>query len=229
MTLGLFLFVVVLSLPAGWFAELLIVRGPSDDPLLRPLRLGGMSRRRLLTQVLISLGFVLITMRFDELSYGLLAGMLTLYTVLVALAIIDSATYRLPDRIVLPMLCLSIVWITAVSLIDGNPEKIQFALCGSLVFFCTLLVAHLISPRGMGFGDVKLAALMGLFLGASSTTLMDAVVLVLWAMVIGFAIGTVAGLVILVRRGGNHPFPFGPYLAAGTMTALFASSSFLQR
>ena len=229
MTLGLFLFVVVLSLPAGWFAELLIVRGPSDDPLLRPLRLGGMSRRRLLTQVLISLGFVLIAMRFDEISYGLLAGTLTLYTVLVALAIIDSATYRLPDRIVLPMLCLSIVWITAVSLIDGNPETIQFALCGSLVFFCTLLVAHLISPRGMGFGDVKLAALMGLFLGASSTTLMDAVVMVLWAMVIGFAIGTVAGLVILVRRGGNHPFPFGPYLAAGTMIALLASSSFLQR
>ena len=207
MTLWRLVLVVALSLPAGWFAELLIVRGPTEEPLLLPLRLGGMSRRRLLTQVFISLGFVLITLRFDELSFGLLAGMLTLYTVLVALAIIDSATYRLPDRIVLPMLCLSIVWITAVALIDGNPEKIQFAICGALVFFGTLLVAHLISPRGMGFGDVKLAALMGLFLGASSTTLMDAVVLVLWAMVIGFAMGTVAGLAILVRRGGNHPFP----------------------
>jgi len=229
MTLWRLLLIVALSVPAGWFAELLIVRGPTDEPLFRPLLLGGMGRRRLLTQGLISLGFLLITRRFDQAPFGLLAGMLTLYTVLVALSVIDLATYRLPDRIVLPMLCLSIVWITAVALIDGNPERIRFALCGALVFFGTLLIAHLVSPRGMGFGDVKLAALMGLFLGASSTTLMDTVVLVLWAMVIGFAIGTVAGLAILVRRGGNHPFPFGPYLAAGTMIALLASSTFLRR
>jgi len=229
MTLWRFLLVVALSVPAGWFAELLIVRGPTEEPLFRPLRPGAMSRRRMLTQVLISAGFALITLRFDDLSVGLLAGILALYTVLVALAIIDSATYRLPDRIVLPMLCLSIVWISVVALVDGTPEKIRFAICGSLVFFVILLVAHLISPRGMGFGDVKLAALMGLFLGASSSTLMDAVVLVLWAMVVGFAIGTVAGLALLVRRGANHPFPFGPYLAAGTMIALLASSTVLQR
>jgi len=229
MTTWRLLLVVMLSIPSGWFAEVLIDRGPTSQPLLRPFSLGGISRRRVITQVLITLGFVLIAVRFEGSSWGLLAGMLVLYAVLVALAIIDSATYRLPDRIVLPMLCLSIVWISVIALIDGTPEKIRFAICGALVFFVTLLVAHLISPRGMGFGDVKLAALMGLFLGASSTTLMDTVVLVLWAMVIGFAIGTVAGLVILVRRGSNHPFPFGPYLAAGTMIALLASSTILQR
>jgi leader peptidase (prepilin peptidase)/N-methyltransferase len=222
------LLAVVLSIPAGWFAEVLIERGPTGRPLLRPLTLGGMSRRRGITQSLITLGFVLIAVRFEDSSLGLLIGMFALYAVLVALAIIDSATYRLPDRIVLPMLCLSIIWISAVALIDGSPEKIRFAICGALVYFVTLFVAHLISPRGMGFGDVKLAALLGLFLGASSSTLTDAVVLVLWAMVIGFAIGTVAGIVILVRRGSNHPFPFGPYLAAGTMIALLASPAILQ-
>ena len=219
------LLALVVSIPAGWFAELLIDRGPTDQPLLRPFTLGDVSRRRILTQILITLGFFLIAVRFENASWGLLAGILALSTVLVALAIIDAATYRLPDRIVLPMLCLSIVWISVVALIDGTPEKIRFAICGAMVFFVILLVAHLISPRGMGFGDVKLAALMGLFLGASSSTLMDAVVLVLWAMVIGFAIGTVAGVVILVRRGSNHPFPFGPYLAAGTMIALLSSST----
>ncbi len=223
------LLAVVLSIPAGWFAEVLIDRGPTGEPLLRPFELGRLTRRRVLTQILVSLGFVLITLRFEHSSFGLLIGMLTLYAVLVALAVIDTVTYRLPDRIVLPMLCISIVWISAIELIDGHPERIRFAICGALVFFGTLLVAHLVSPRGMGFGDVKLAALLGLFLGASSSTLMDSVVLVLWAMVVGFAIGTIAGLVILVRRGSNHPFPFGPFLAIGTMIALLASSTILQR
>jgi leader peptidase (prepilin peptidase)/N-methyltransferase len=223
------LLAVVLSIPAGWFVELLIDRGPTGQSFLRPFEFGGVTRRRLLTQMLVSFGFALIAVQFQQSSFGLLIGLLTLYAVLVALAIIDSVTYRLPDRIVVPMLCISIVWISADALIDGHPERIRFAICGALVFFGTLLVAHLVSPRGMGFGDVKLAALLGLFLGASSSSLTDSVVLVLWAMVIGFAIGTLAGLVILVRRGSNHPFPFGPFLAIGTMIALLASSTILQR
>ena len=62
----------------------------------------------------------------------------------------------------------------------------------------------------MGFGDVKLAALMGLYVGWLGTTTLDAVVLVLWAMLIGFVAGSVIGVVLLVARRRNRPFPFGP-------------------
>jgi leader peptidase (prepilin peptidase)/N-methyltransferase len=221
------LLAAAVSLPAGWFAVVLIERGPGDEPLLRPLRGLAYTRRETLVQSLVSVLFLVMALRFDAVPIAMMLGMLALVTVLVALAFIDIATYRLPDRIVLPMLCGSIVWVAAVSIATGHPEELRGALCGSVVFFSVLFIAHLISPRGMGFGDVKLAALMGLFLGWTTGSVIEAVVLVLWAMLIGFSIGTAAGLVILARRRSNQPFPFGPFLAAGTLLALLARSAIL--
>ena len=57
-----------------------------------------------------------------------------------------------------------------ISVVDGDAELIRYALVGARVYFGFLLVAHLISPRGMGFGDVKLAAVMGLYVGWLGTT-----------------------------------------------------------
>ena len=219
------LLAAAVSLPAGWFALVLIDRAPGDQPLLRPLRGLARTRREILVQGLVSVLCVLMALRFDAVPVAMMIGMLALVTVLVALTFIDIADYRLPDRIVLPMLCGSIVWVSVVSIATGDPAEIRGALCGAVVFFAVLFIAHLISPRGMGFGDVKLAALMGLFLGWTAESVIDAVVLVLWAMLIGFAIGTVAGIVILARRRSNQPFPFGPFLAAGTVLALLASSA----
>jgi leader peptidase (prepilin peptidase) / N-methyltransferase len=216
--------VFALSLPAGLVLHRLVERGPTELPFLAPLRLGHPSGQQILEQCVLTVGFVALGYRFIDASLGVIIGMFAFCTVLVALAAIDLATYRLPDRIVLPMLCGSIVWVTAASLISGHPDQIRFALTGSLVYFGMLLLAHLVSPRGMGFGDVKLAALLGLFLGWVGGSALDAVVLVLWAMIIGFATGTVSGLAILVRRRSNRPFPFGPFLAIGTMIALLASA-----
>mgnify|MGYP006279356935 CR=1 FL=1 len=218
---------VALSLPAGSIARSLIDRGPTDLPLLGAVRLPGASAPEVLIQVLLSVGFLGVGLRFGEHALGVVLGMAMALTVLVALSVIDIATYRLPDRIVLPTLCGAIVWVTAISLIDGHPERIRSALAGAVVYFGVLLLAHLVSPRGMGFGDVKLAALLGLLLGWVTSSAVDAVVLVLWAMLIGFAIGTLAGLVILLRRRSNRPFPFGPFLVLGTLVALLASSRIL--
>lgn len=220
---------VAASLPAGAVAHMLIERGPTDQPLFRPLTVGAPTRARMLLQVLVTGGFLLIGQRFASVTVGTLVALLALITVLIALAIIDATTYRLPDRIVLPMLCGSIVWVAVVALVDAHPERIRAALCGAAVYFGVLLIAHLISPRGMGFGDVKLAALLGLFLGWTTTSMLDAVALVLWAMIIGFAVGTLVGLIILLRRRSNRPFPFGPFLVIGTVIALLASSRILAR
>lgn len=224
MSLWQLVLLIALSLPAGSIARSLIERGPTDLPLfgsLRPLRPGG---GEVLTQLMLSAGFVAIGLRPGDRSVGVLLGLLAAFTVLVALAMIDIATYRLPDRIVLPSLCAAIVWITTVSLLDGHPDHVRSALAGAVVYFGVLLLAHLISPRGMGFGDVKFAALLGLLLGWIAPSVLDAVVLVLWAMLIGFAVGTTVGLVLLVRRRSNRPFPFGPFLALGTVVALLCSA-----
>jgi leader peptidase (prepilin peptidase)/N-methyltransferase len=228
---GRVLLVVALSLPAGWFSTVLIDRGATDRPFLRPMLhpLQGATGRPRALGVHLTVTFVatVLAIRLDTASIMMLLALLGLVTVLIALAMIDLATYRLPDRIVLPALCVSIVWISIDALVGGNSEQIRAALAGSGVYFAILFLAHLVSPRGMGFGDVKLAALMGLFLGAVTGTTLDAVVLVLWAMIVGFTIGTFAGLAILIRRRANRPFPFGPFLVVGTLVALLMSPSIL--
>ena len=79
-----------------------------------------------------------------------------------------------------------------------------------------LLAAVLAYPRGMGMGDVKLAAVMGLFLGRSVAP----------AMLIAMVAGTVVGAVVIARKGAREgrktAVPFGPFLALGGIVALFA-------
>ena len=88
------------------------------------------------------------------------------------------------------------------------------------MYFGFLLVVHLAYPRGMGFGDVKLAALMGLYLGWLGSSWVVALSLVLWAMLIGFVVGSVVGIGLLIVRRRNEPMPFAPFLALGTVVVV---------
>jgi leader peptidase (prepilin peptidase)/N-methyltransferase len=161
--------------------------------------------------------------RFEEASWSEMLAFCALFGVLAALSAIDMEHYRLPDLIVLPALAASIPWIALTSIVDGDSERIGYALAGGAIYFGILFVAHLISPRGMGFGDVKLAAVMGLYVGWLGTSFTEALALVLWAMLIGFATGSVFGFAVLLRRRRNRPFPFGPFLALGTVAAVLLS------
>ncbi len=217
----------VLALPAGWFVGVLSERVPDRLPLFDPfptVRPGG---RRIVLHVLVLVLFLLAAWRFNEASWGELIGFLALFAALAALSAIDIEHYRLPDLIVLPSLVASIPWIVLVSLVDDDGTRVRYALAGAAVYFGVLFVVHLISPRGMGFGDVKLAALMGLYVGWLGTTYTEVLVLVLWAMLIGFLSGTVIGLVLLLARRRNRPFPFGPFLALGTVVAVLISRGLL--
>lgn len=80
-----------------------------------------------------------------------------------------------------------------------------------------LLVAALAYPRGMGMGDVKLAALMGLYLGRAVAP----------ALVVGFAAGALVGVGMLLREGAaarKKGVPFGPFLALGGIVGLLAGN-----
>ena len=134
---------------------------------------------------------------------------------LVTVSVIDIECYRLPDRIVLPTMVASVVLVVVESLRAGEAGHIQYALAGAAIYFGFLLVVHLISPRGMGFGDVKLAAVMGLYLGWLAPDYLTTFRLVLWAMLVGFVIGSVVGIALWAIRGRNAAIPFGPFLAFG--------------
>jgi leader peptidase (prepilin peptidase)/N-methyltransferase len=75
----------------------------------------------------------------------------------------------------------------------------------------------------MGFGDVKFAAVLGLMAGFQASSFLEVVFLVLWVFLIGFAFGTLGGIALLVFRGRNQPFPFGPFLAMGTLATVLLS------
>ncbi len=95
-----------------------------------------------------------------------------------------------------------------------------------------LFLAHLVSPRGMGFGDVKLAWLMGIYLGWvgwEDGSIVEQLLSSLRFVLLGAAIGSFAGVVIgglyaLARRSTKAVFPYGPSLALGCLVAVLWSS-----
>jgi leader peptidase (prepilin peptidase)/N-methyltransferase len=213
----------LLSLPAGWFAAVLVDRIPERLPLFDPPKAARPSRRDLVVHAMVTVLFLLAAVRFADAPWGELLAFLVLFTALAALTVVDAELYRLPDRIVLPTLALSVPLIALVSILADEPERLRCAAVGALLYFGFLFVAHLISPRGMGFGDVKLAAVMGLYVGWLGTDDIQALALVLWAMLIGFVSGTVIGVVLLVVRRRSRAFPFGPFLALGCVAAVLLS------
>lgn len=148
---------------------------------------------------------------------------LWLVPVLVAAAAVDIRLMLIPRRIVWVGFGVGLLLIAAVSLTVGAAEDLQRALIGAGLYFAFLFVTHLISPGGMGFGDVRLATVLGLYLGWISIV-MTAVGL-FFACLFGVAIGLI---VRRVTRGQRH-FPFGPGLAAGTMVAIWFWSPILER
>ncbi len=124
-----------------------------------------------------------------------------------------------------PTLIGSLVLIVVESLRAGTASTIQYALAGGAIYFVFLLVVHLISPRGMGFGDVKLAAVMGLYLGWLAPDYLTTFRLVLWAMLVGFVIGSIAGIALWAIRGRNAAIPFGPFLAFGSLVVVLTSAN----
>ncbi len=174
---------------------------------------------------------------------------LVLAVALMALSLVDLYSYRLPDRLVLSALGMSVLTILAGAIGRGDRLVLWYAILGMCAYFSFLLVVHLISPRGLGFGDVKLSLLLGLNLGwAAGVTggdWVDVVRYVFWAQLLASLIGLAGGILIGVLRRNlerevlpdpesvdgqpvrilAQSFPFGPALACATMTVvLFADS-----
>lgn len=139
---------------------------------------------------------------------------LVLVAFLVPLALIDLDTRLLPNRLTLPAAVAAIVLGTALDS-SGEPERlIAGAAAGG--FF---LLAALAYPKGMGIGDVKLAAVLGLFLGR------DVAAAVLVALVAGVLLGALIVARKGVADGRKTGVPFGPFLALGGVVALLVGDA----
>lgn len=138
------------------------------------------------------------------------------FAALLAVAVIDLDLFIIPNRIVYPALVAAIPLLSIPAVIDGDVDRLARAAAGGLLAWIGLLVVHLISPRGMGFGDVRLAAVIGVYTGWIS------LLHVLLAIFLGFASASVVGVVLLAsgRKGRKDPVPFGPFLALGAVSAV---------
>ena len=138
---------------------------------------------------------------------------LLLLWALVALTFIDADTQLLPDSITLPLLWLGLI----VNLNHGFTD-INSAVLGAIFGYLSLwsiywLFKLITKKEGMGYGDFKLLAALGAWLGWQKLLL-----IILLSSVVGAVVGIV--LIILARLGRNVPLPFGPYLAMAGFIAL---------
>ena len=129
----------------------------------------------------------------------------------VLLAVIDLQHRLLPDRVVLTTLVCGAVLLLPAAAIEGAWSSLLRAALGAAALFAVFLVLAVISPSGLGMGDVKLAAVLGLFLGWLGWSV------VLLGAVAGFVVQAVLALALLalgrVRR--DSELPFGPAMLIG--------------
>lgn len=214
------------AVPLSWLAAVFVQRIPTDDALFSPrpgVPFPDLDRRGrdLAMGAILVLSFAAMASEYER--PAMLAPLLFFTWVLITLSAIDIDTLRLPDRLVFPSIGIAVVVIPLASWSLGDMEVVKYAALGGLGYFGFLLIAHLLYPPGMGFGDVKLSFFMGLFLGWLTAGWVETAVLVLYAMLFGFVLGSIAGIVAFIMRGRSAGYPFGPFLALGALLAvLFA-------
>jgi leader peptidase (prepilin peptidase)/N-methyltransferase len=141
----------------------------------------------------------------------------------VLLAVIDLQHRLLPDRVVVPSIGIGAALLLGAALAEQNWDALLRAALGAAVLFAVFLLLALVSPSGLGMGDVKLAGLLGLYLGWLG-----------WGAVVvgaasGFVIQAVLALVLLAGRriGLRGELPFGPAMLLGAVLAIGWSAALL--
>jgi leader peptidase (prepilin peptidase)/N-methyltransferase len=216
----------VVGLAVGWLLDPLITRIPVREPVTGPPEdatapAGASTTRQVGVAIVCSVLFGALAARFED-SWALPAY-LVLAAALVVLSVIDLELYILPNRIVYPLGFAMVALLTIAAIGDDDFDAIVRGLVAGVVAFAIFFALHLISPRSMGFGDVKLAFVLGLSLGWLGWGY------VLLGLFLGFFYGAVIGLVLIATRvrAKSQALPFGPFLAAGALTAILVGNSII--
>lgn len=158
--------------------------------------------------------FVVMALRFG--ADWVLPAYLYLAAVGVALAMIDLDCKRLPDALTLPSYPVAVVLLGAAALLGSDSGDWLRALLGGVAMFAVYFGLAFAYPAGMGFGDVKLSGILGLYtawLGSGA-----------WAvgLFLGFLLGGVFGIALIAVRGGGRKtaVPFGPFMLLGALLAI---------
>lgn len=137
------------------------------------------------------------------------------------LAFIDVAVKRLPDPFTLPSYLVGLALLGLAAVIDGHPIRLVHALIGLVALWALYAVQHLFAPGAIGWGDVKLSGVLGLYLGFFGSGAW-------WLGVLaGFVFGGLYATGILLTRRGSRKseIPFGPFMLAGAIAGILLAGS----
>jgi leader peptidase (prepilin peptidase)/N-methyltransferase len=157
--------------------------------------------------------FVAAALRFEDVWVAVMIA--PFLGLLLALSVIDIRYKIIPNRLIYPALLAFAAYIAVGALAGGGLDVLD-AVIGFFAYGGAILLVAIASPRGMGMGDVKLAALIGLVLGAVD----------LWSVAVaagaGILLGGLAAVgALLAGKGRKSTLPFGPFLAAGAAIGAF--------
>ena len=142
---------------------------------------------------------------------------------LIVIFVYDLKHYIIPDKIIYPAILVSGIWYAVYGIFLNQYTKYDilntaYSTLGATAFFLSIVL--LSRGKWMGLGDVKLALLMGLFLGWPNVFI---------ALFLAFFIGAVLGVILIIsgKKQLSSEIPFGPFLVTGTFIALFWASSLI--
>ncbi len=233
LTIGSFLNVVVWRVPRG---ESVVtppsacprcgkaIRPRDNVPVLGWLALRGrcrdcgepISARYPLVEAGTAVLFAVMAVRFG--ADAALPAYLYLVAVGLALALIDLDVQRLPDALTLPSYPVALVLLGGAAVFDGTADALVRAVVGGAAMFTFYFAVWFVAPRGMGYGDVKLSGLLGIYLGWISYGALAA------GFFLAFLLGGVVsvGLVLFRDAGRKTKVPFGPFMLLGTLVGVLA-------
>ena len=211
---------LVVAVGAGLGAGVLVGRlagrfpWPAGAGIAELLGPGPATARRPVLPIGTALLLALVVLRFGV-SWQLPA-FLVLAVAAVLLAVVDLRHQLLPDRVVLPALAAGVVLLLVAAAAEGAWGDLLRAVLGAAAMFGGFLVLALVSPSGLGMGDVKLAALLGLHLGWLAWPA------VLLGALAAFVAQALVAMVLLAARRVRRDaaLPFGPAMLVGTALAL---------
>lgn len=172
------------------------------------------SPRYPLTELILGLLYAGTGLAFHDDVPQLLLGLVFVSTLL-AVTLTDLERRIIPNKILLTAAVLGVAIAAA-----GEPGSLPERAAAAAAAGGLLLAAALAYPRGMGLGDVKLAATMGLFLGRDVAP----------AILVALLVGSLVGLTMIAREGAaarKRAIPFGPFLAFGGLVGLFAGDEMI--
>jgi leader peptidase (prepilin peptidase)/N-methyltransferase len=166
--------------------------------------------------------FVLIAIRFEDMRAAIPAYCI-LMSVLLVQTWIDLKTKRLPREITYTGIVLGAIALTVAAVVLDEPERIWMMVLGAVIALATMWLIYAVSRGGMGDGDVRFAPLLGMYLGWLNPGI------VLPGLFFGFLAGALVGVVMMAfdRAGRRTAVPFGPFLALGTVVAIFVGQHFV--